>query len=1687
MIRYRFLRVLSLIFVIFGFICSNAFAAGVRIVPSNTQVTPGGDFFFDVVADGIPAEGLGGVQFRLNLAAPSGTVASVSELGQTGASDIAIVTPLLVSPAVPGRSGIGDFFWNAKGPNGILVMDNEPLINGSALYTFAHTSGAVPPSGSGTVARFAVRVGSGVTAERLDITLNDVLLLDGGPAYPLDYVTGATIQMRCMAKVPTLVGLDRIAAQAALVAAKLTLGSVYEVDNSVGVHPLNVVLEQSTPQGGDLLCQTPVNVAINSPPVDVGNVSSIDKLNDESGTVVLSWTPSNSADTAGYRVYANATLLKQVNGALINGTEAGGLVSGVTTRLKVTTYDTLGNESSGSYVDANPIDDVTPVININGIVAGSIYKTNVTPQVTVTDAGGPVTWAVTLNGSPFTIASIATDGAYTLAVSAVDQAGNHATKSISFTIDTVPPALTITTATTAVIYPVAILTGTVEEGSGLNVSSTSEAIVGTVTYPSSGSWSCPVSNLAPGLNTFAVTAIDAAGNIAVKSASITYNAGLSLVVTPSSLAADKIGELHLQINNIPTQGGEVLVEQLVDANSNGIVDAGDYVIRSFNVNDGTLPAISGVPGDDDGLINGQASVTMVSYLVNDIYHAPASYLFRATQGTSSAGIPFTVTAIGQSQSVSGIVTDGTNPLPGALVRLADSFGRHNAFAVADNAGHYTLNIANPGIYLVTPMAYGYASPAPTAVSLAYGQILVGQNLTLVTGDFHLSGLVIDDATGAGIPGVWVWAMGQSASGVALSSANGSYDLLLPAGQYKLLSSSDPAEPTPYTKGYVVLGGQSLSVNLAADSVDNDIALPKSSYYVSGKVLDPSGNTLAGIPVQAMINAASDSRKPMVSGVSDTNGTYVLQIISGDQWEFALNQPYAHLLNLIGTSIQGYSTGSGSPAGKDITAHSVTAWVQGVVKDSSNTLLGGVEVVLRNSDSSITSSAITAADGTYRIGAYEGSWFVKALTDKKETHTVAEQGVTLVDAQTATLDFIVDVTPPEFVINSVVSPTTMSSQIISGSVEADSTVVVTANTSAVVGTVTYPTTSSWSCPVTGLVVGNNVITATASDAYGNQAVVSAMIVYKKPASPDLVVTALAAPANASPEQIVRIPVTVKNQGTTAGQFYVGLYLSNDDSITTRDTLLGQVYVYSLAAGVERTYTATIKMPAKTTGTYYIGAIADNKGKINESDESNNSFVATPTVIAFGPDLIVTALAAPAKASPGQTIRIPVTVKNQGTTTAEQFHVALYLSNDNSITTHDTLLGQESVRSLAAGAELTYTATIKIPEKTTGTYYIGAIADTSGKINESDESNNSFVATPTVIAFGPDLVVTALTAPAKAYPGQMVRIPVTVKNQGSSAAGQFHVGLYLSNDNGITTRDALLGQVYVNSLAAGTELTYTATIKIPEKITGTYYIGAIADASGKINESDESNNSFVAIPTVIAFGPDLVVTALAAPANASPEQIVRIPVTVKNQGSATAGQFYVGLYLSSYNGISTRDTLLGQVYVYSLAAGVERTYTATIKMPAKTTGTYYIGAIADTNGKINESDESNNSFVTNPTVIAFGPDLVVTALSTPAKAYSGQMFRIPVTVKNQGTTTAEQFHVGLYLSNDNSISTHDTLLGQESIRSLAAGAELTYTATIKLPEKITGMYYVGAIADSKDKINESDESNNSFAANSTVIAK
>ena len=355
------------------------------------------------------------------------------------------------------------------------------------------------------------------------------------------------------------------------------------------------------------------------------------------------------------------------------------------------------------------------------------------------------------------------------------------------------------------------------------------------------------------------------------------------------------------------------------------------------------------------------------------------------------------------------------------------------------------------------------------------------------------------------------------------------------------------------------------------------------------------------------------------------------------------------------------------------------------------------------------------------------------------------------------------------------------------------------------------------------------------------------------------TELNTPASAAPGQQLTVPVTVKNQGTaSARNFNVTLYFSTDSTITTSDRWLNAAYVGSIAAGAQQTFNLVVTVPAAVNGTYYLGVIADPGNGVIESNEANNSVAKAVTTgsVAGSADLAVSALSVPASAAPGQQLTIPVTVKNQGTVTAQNFNVTLYFSTDSAITTTDRWLNSAYVGLLAAGAQQTFNLTVTMPAATAGTYFIGAIADPAGGVADSDKTNNALaraVNLTTGTSGMADLVVTAVTSPANVVPGQQVTVPVTVKNQGAAPAQNFNVTLYLSTDSAITASDRWISSAYVGSLPAGAQQTWNLTFTMPAAGAGSYFIGAVADPSNGVTESDESNNSLGKPMTVGALQP------------------------------------------------------------------------------------------------------------------------------------------------------------------------------------------------------------------------------------------
>ncbi|MCA8980016.1 MAG: hypothetical protein H6831_16720 [Planctomycetes bacterium] len=499
-------------------------------------------------------------------------------------------------------------------------------------------------------------------------------------------------------------------------------------------------------------------------------------------------------------------------------------------------------------------------------------------------------------------------------------------------------------------------------------------------------------------------------------------------------------------------------------------------------------------------------------------------------------------------------------------------------------------------------------------------------------------------------------------------------------------------------------------------------------------------------------------------------------------------------------------------------------------------------------------------------------------------------------------------------------------------------------------------------------------------FDNVLVASGQVSVLRPPRPDLVAQAVSFGETAiDAGQPLIVANEVKNQGAVdAGAFRVGIYISQDSTITTDDVLLGERTVSSLAVGATSTAQGAYPVPADIgAGTRYVGLVVDHLAAVLEQDETNNVLLAAGTVevsIPPLPDLRPAALSvSPSILQVGESVTVVERVINEGTAPAASFRVGVYLSTNPVIATTDVLLGSRVVDGLATGGSSEVQSEYALPVGVSaGSWYVGVIVDDLRELAELQEGDNSLLS-PTLIDVTaapdphPDLVVETISTPAqRVLSGGSLQVLSTVRNEGDLSSTSFQVGIYLSTDATITTEDILIGQRTVFSLGVGFGSAQSFPYTIPTDVPlGFYRLGAIADVGQVIVELDEDNNARAASGQVEVYvppppAPDLSVTTLAVDlTTVVAGGDLSIDDVVRNGGELASGSTRVAFYLSTDEEIDATDTLLGVRTVAGLAVEAESSGSTTVSLPTSlAAGTYWLGAIVDDLDTVSESDEENN---------------------------------------------------------------------------------------------------------------------------------
>ena len=463
---------------------------------------------------------------------------------------------------------------------------------------------------------------------------------------------------------------------------------------------------------------------------------------------------------------------------------------------------------------------------------------------------------------------------------------------------------------------------------------------------------------------------------------------MAFSVSPLAVSNTYSGIITLKVTGL-TSGSTVVVQKFLDANANGVIDRGDWLVQQFQLTDGQAGMVIGgivnsnVPGDTDTTA-GQITARL-NFRNGDLLQTiGGKYLYRLSSPTgrfTPMTNPFSVTNFPYPQKFTGkVVIGGTSTaVPNAILVLqrGNAQGGVVGGVVADSSGSYTMQ-APPGTYSLLAVKSNYVSQVSEGPTIALGG---GSTVTTDPAVFgataSISGKLVDaNDSGIGLPGILLSARsGNGLMAVGTTDTNGNFTLGVQSGvgQWALR----PDDTSLIVHGYP---GPEGSTYFAAGQTGVTLAVPKATALFYGSVKDNLENPLPGIDVYAN---DSNSNLYETDAYTDANGNYFAGVVGGlgsnDPWwvrvstdsgpaDYIFAQPAVDQNN--GTDIS-----DGQAVLANITALLATHHISGSLEDSSGNPIADVQVQANGTINGTTyqGNVDTGTTGNYSLNLPNGSW------------------------------------------------------------------------------------------------------------------------------------------------------------------------------------------------------------------------------------------------------------------------------------------------------------------------------------------------------------------------------------------------------------------------------------------------------------------------------------------------------------------------------------------------------------------------------------------------------------------------------------------------------------------------------------------------------------------------------------------
>ncbi|MFN7874517.1 MAG: CARDB domain-containing protein, partial [Pirellula sp.] len=573
----------------------------------------------------------------------------------------------------------------------------------------------------------------------------------------------------------------------------------------------------------------------------------------------------------------------------------------------------------------------------------------------------------------------------------------------------------------------------------------------------------------------------------------------------------------------------------------------------------------------------------------------------------------------------------------------------------------------------------------------------------------------------------------------------------------------------------------------------------------------------------------------------------------------------------------------------------------------------------------------------------------------------------------------------------------------------------------------------------------------------------------------------------------------------------VYLSLDGTVDGNDRILATISSSSkLPVPPNGNYvqTATVTLPldfSLTPGSYQIIVVADYLNNQFELNENNNQ---RASAIDIGlpplPDLIVESISSKDITVAGQSVELTWTLKNQATAPVTgTWGDRVFLSSDAIIGNDLTLVTFPITTTIAPNGKVVRKQIVQIPANISGEYRFVVASDIGNTINEYHKEDNNITIADTTITIdatpSPNLVVESITAQTSGlFSGQSATIEWIVKNIGNASTNTsgWVDAVYLSTDSQFSNDDILLGRTqnpsYLNS---DDSYRNTLTATIPNGTQGIRYFIVFTDGNRQVLETGgEDDNTLASSATNITLTPppDLRITTLTHPRNATEGDSIQINWTILNDGTGNTRQttWSDQVWLSLNNDVIDAGDILLSTVPRNGALAPQQEYQVLqhmINLPLNAFAERaFLVVRTDVNNEVYEdSFEGNNDRASEIQIFQRPiPDLEVESIVNVPSAIAGQPMNVTYTVVNASVnpTIENSWRDSVYLSTDTILNVQsDLLLGRRTRTGILGGNQSeTRSYDFVLPNTLSGNFYLIVFTDSAEQVVELSDTNNSLAS-------